>query len=89
MYIEIYSKTTCPHCQIAENTIKSKNIPYKKFLLDKGEATKDDIQNRVKNMGLSTVIATVPQIFYRNKQGQWIYIGGNDQLQKQLHVLGT
>lgn len=89
MYVEMYSKTTCPHCLQAEMTLKSKNVPYKKYLLDKGEATKEDIQQRINAMGVHSVVATVPQIFYKNNKDQWIYIGGNDQLQKQLHVLGT
>jgi glutaredoxin 3 len=86
--VEIYTKPSCPHCIQAKNLLTTKNIPFKEITVP-AEASKEDIQAKIKALGSSAQVRTVPQIFYTNKQGEVIYIGGNSDLQARANILGT
>lgn len=79
MKIEIYTKPSCIFCDKAKALLKSKGYSYQEYTIGV-DATKQDVENRVKALGLSTQIRTVPQIFIENK-----HIGGYTDLVPYLH----
>ena len=88
MTVEIYSKPHCGYCASAKSLLNSKGITFTEYTVGV-DASKDDIQERIKNMGLSNQVRTVPQIFYTDKNGKTTYIGGFTELQAQQDILGT
>jgi len=76
----IFSKKLCPYCTKAKELLDSKGIQYEEVEVGI-EATKEDIQEIVDNMGIDTEIKTVPQIFliHNNKIE---FIGGFTELNK-------
>ncbi|MDF2435390.1 MAG: glutaredoxin 3 [Mucilaginibacter sp.] len=88
MNVEIYTKPACPYCSKAKWLLDQKNIPYKEYDLGAG-FTKEDIQQKIKSLGLNTEIRTVPQIFYTDKSGKTIHVGGYTDLVAKQSILGT
>ena len=43
MTITIYTTTTCPYCQMLEDFLKAKNIPYVKKLVDQDTAAEAEM----------------------------------------------
>ena len=86
--VEIYTKPNCPHCVRAKQILSQHSIPYTEYVIGSGHS-KEDIQKKINGMGLSAVVLTVPQIFYKNKSGKVTYIGGCSDLQANLAILGT
>jgi glutaredoxin len=85
---KIYSKDNCPWCVRAKNLLKMKNIPYTEVKIGVS-VTKDDIEKEAALLGESVVISTVPQIFYTNRTGKTVYVGGYDALVQKQAILGT
>lgn len=71
MNIVIYSKTTCPYCDMAKTYLRERAIPYIEEVLD------DDLvrQTMYDDLGLSSGQRTVPQIFLRD-DSRFTRIGG-------------
>lgn len=80
---DIYTRNGCGWCEKAKQLLQSKGYSYTERLVGVN-ATKDEIQHRVNNLGVSTTISTVPQIFLLNDKGPDTYIGGFDQLNQQV-----
>lgn len=88
MSVEIYTKPACGFCAKAKQLLNQKGITYKEITIS-AETGKDDIQNRITKMGLSHQVKTVPQIFHKNKNDQWVYIGGYTELSARPQILDT
>lgn len=86
--IEIYTKPGCTFCAKAKQLLHTKGIKYTELNLGT-TASKEDIQDRITKMGLSHQVRTVPQIFYKNKNDQWVYIGGYTELAANQQILST
>ncbi len=89
MTVEIYTKPNCPYCVKAKHLLNQKGISYKEFTIGGAGASKEDIQARITRMGLSHQVRTVPQIFYKNKDELWVYIGGYTELAARPQILDT
>lgn len=62
--IKIYTKTTCPACVLAKETLKQKNVSFEEVVLD-------DKPEELKQLIEKTQMKTVPQIFINDQ-----FIGG-------------
>lgn len=84
-YVEIYTKEYCTYCTKAKELLDNNNIEYDEYEIGH-YITKEDLQNRIDSMGISTKINTVPQIFISyNGKSDWSYIGGYQQLKNILN----
>ena len=70
--IMMYSKSYCPHCNTAKQTLQSKGYQFTAIELDQ-VANGNDIQNALQQ---KTGQRTVPNIFIKGE-----HIGGNSDLQ--------
>ena len=77
MKVDIYSKPYCPFCIQAKNAFLKNNIEFKEYIVGQ-DASKEDIQKRVSELGSSAQVRTVPQIFIDNE-----YIGGYSELKQK------
>ncbi len=65
----MYSKQTCPYCDMAERLLKARGVEHiEKIAIDKDPAQRDEMIQR-------TGLRTVPQIFIDGT-----HIGGYDKL---------
>lgn len=85
MYI-IYSKQGCPACEHAKSLLESKNLEYKEYELDLGQAKLERKSYVTVPELLSKVpgAKTVPQIF-KNSGGSETFIGGFNELQSSFN----
>lgn len=88
MSVIIYSKSNCPFCTKAKQFLTQKGVSFTEHVLGTN-VTKEDIQAKVNSLGVNTQVKTVPQIFYTNKSGKTIHIGGYTELLTQQQILGT
>ena len=54
--VKIYTKTTCPACDLAKQILKQKGISFEEFIMD-------DKPEELKALINKTTMKTVPQIF--------------------------
>ena len=73
--VEIYTKTTCPHCVRAKALLDMKKVTYREISIDGDEAIRNEMMERSGRR-------TVPQIFINGRA-----IGGCDDLHA-LHSSG-
>ncbi|MGI9549538.1 MAG: glutaredoxin 3 [Bdellovibrionales bacterium] len=78
--VKIYTKTTCPACDLAKQVLTQKGMKYEEFILD-------DKPEEFKSLIEKTKLKTVPQIFINDQ-----LIGGcSDMLEldkkNQLDIL--
>jgi len=78
--VKIYTKTTCPACDLAKHVLTQKGVSYEEHILD-------DKPEELKQLIQKTQSKTVPQIFINNQ-----FVGGcSDMLElddkNQLDVL--
>ncbi|ERM54171.1 glutaredoxin [Vibrio mimicus CAIM 1883] len=66
--IEIYTKSYCPYCKAAKQTLNSMGLSYREIEVSTSQALFDEMVNRSQRK-------TVPQIFVGN-----VHIGGYDDL---------
>lgn len=76
--IEIYSKPSCGYCNIAKRAMRDLDMEYKEYIVGK-DSSKEEIEERVKSLGLNITIKTVPQIFKDDK-----YIGGCEEFLREV-----
>jgi len=88
MRVDIYTKASCGYCLQAKKLLQQKNIPYTEHTIGT-QVTKEDIEAKIKGLGLNVSVRTVPQIFYTDKSNTVHYIGGYSELLKSQHILGT
>lgn len=69
--IEIYTKNSCPYCDMAKNLLKNKGATWKEINLSKEPEKTDEMMQRADGR------MTVPEIFIDNK-----LVGGYDDLAK-------
>lgn len=81
---DIYTRNGCGWCEKAKQLLQAKGYSYNERLVGVN-ATKDEIQQRVNALGISTMISTVPQIFLLGESGGSTYVGGFDQLNQQVN----
>lgn len=70
--VKIYSKSSCPFCNMAKDLLKSKGYEYEEIVVDNDEKTLTDLINKTGHM-------TVPQIFFDDE-----FIGGFDELKRKF-----
>ncbi len=58
--VKIYTKTTCPACDLAKQVLTKKGVQYEEFSLD-------DKPEELKSLIEKTNMKTVPQIFINNQ----------------------
>ena len=58
--VKIYTKTTCPACDLAKQVLAQKGVKYEEFILD-------DKPEELKSLIEKTNMRTVPQIFINNQ----------------------
>ena len=58
--VKIYTKTTCPACDLAKQVLTQKGVKYEEFVLD-------DSPEELKKLIQKTNMKTVPQIFINNQ----------------------
>lgn len=80
---DVYTKNGCPWCEKAKALLQSKGYAYNERVVGVN-ATKDEIQHRVDSLGVATRIVTVPQIFLLQENQNDVYIGGFDELNRQM-----
>jgi glutaredoxin len=80
---DIYTKNGCGWCEQAKQLLQRKGYTYNEKVVGVN-ATKDEIQQRVKSLGLGIEIKTVPQIFLLTEKGLDTYVGGFDELNRQV-----
>ncbi len=68
--IEIYTKTTCPACDLAKKILKEKGASFQEFCMD-------DKLEELNELKARTGLQTVPQIFINDEM-----IGGCSDLMK-------
>ncbi|ENM5734724.1 glutaredoxin 3 [Vibrio mimicus] len=66
--IEIYTKSYCPYCKAAKQTLNSMGLSYREIEVSTSQALFDEMVNRSQRK-------TVPQIFVGD-----VHIGGYDDL---------
>ena len=57
--VKIYTKTTCPACDLAKQILKQKGVEFEEFVMD-------DKPDELKALVEKTNMRTVPQIFINN-----------------------
>ena len=57
--VKIYTKTTCPACDLAKQILKQKGVEYEEFVMDNKP---EELQALIQK----TDMRTVPQIFINN-----------------------
>ncbi len=58
--VKIYTKTTCPACDLAKQVLTQKGVKYEECILD-------DKPEELKSLIEKTNLRTVPQIFINNQ----------------------
>ena len=86
MKVEIYTKPSCPYCIQAKILLKNKNVEIVEHTIGINNITKETVQQLVNNLGLTTEVRTVPQIFL-HKEDQVVYIGGYTDLVAKQSLL--
>ncbi|AMG01799.1 glutaredoxin 3 [Vibrio mimicus] len=66
--IEIYTKSYCPYCKAAKQTLNSMGLSYREIEVSTSQALFDEMVNRSQRK-------TVPQIFVGD-----VHVGGYDDL---------
>ena len=70
--IEIYTKSYCPHCKAAKQTLAAKGLRFREFDVTDDQELFNEMLNRSQRR-------TVPQIFIGN-----VHIGGNQDLMESI-----
>ncbi|CZF86287.1 glutaredoxin 3 [Grimontia marina] len=70
--IEIYTKSYCPHCRAAKQTLGRMGIAYREIEVSDDAALFNEMKTRSQRR-------TVPQVFVGG-----VHIGGNDDLQRAI-----
>ena len=58
-HVKIYTKSSCPACDLAKQILKQKGISFEEFVMD-------DKPEELKSLINKTNMKTVPQIFINN-----------------------
>lgn len=72
MNVKIYTKSTCPHCVTAKNTLKAEGVEFEEVNLEQNPGQVQPLIER-------TNYRKVPQIFINDN-----FIGGNSDLQQLI-----
>ncbi|USH04750.1 glutaredoxin 3 [Grimontia kaedaensis] len=70
--IEIYTKSYCPHCRAAKQTLGRMGIAYREIEVSDDATLFNEMKTRSQRR-------TVPQVFVGD-----VHIGGNDDLQRVI-----
>ncbi len=61
MQVIVYTTTTCPYCQMLEDFLKSKNIPYTKKLVDQDNQAQEEMMKESDGfLGVPFTVITKP-----------------------------
>ena len=88
MRVDLYTKPSCGYCVSTKALLNQKNIPFTEYTIG-DQVSKEDVQKRITDMGLSVQVRTVPQIFYIDKNNITTYIGGYSDLVSKQAILGS
>ncbi|CZF83257.1 Glutaredoxin-3 [Grimontia celer] len=70
--IEIYTKSYCPHCRAAKQTLGRMGIAYREIEVSDDATLFNEMKTRSQRR-------TVPQVFVGD-----VHVGGNDDLQRAI-----